>query len=333
MGPVYDDRKPEDERNAMKEPLVDIATEPPQSGGQEPAARSRRRCLSDMKGKADESQSRVEAKPGRPRLGGVLQAEPDEAEVEPQVELPPDGLVDLDVVPTGQERPGRQCMTQMETAPEEGEPQSGSRRTLLAVAEPQVDPATPPNRGHRPRLCQNGTIAEPQESEQPQSQMDPAKFKQLVAGLRAKQNITLAAAGGLLAALIGALVWAMITAATKYQIGWMAVAVGFLVGGTVRVLGRGLDKSFGYLGAGLSVFGCLLGNFMTNCMLIAQTTDLSMTAVLMHICKDLVAVSGLMIANFHPMDVVFYGIAVYEGYRLSFRRLTATEVGSVTNRG
>ncbi len=29
-----------------------------------------------------------------------------------------------------------------------------------------------------------------------------------------------------------------------------------------------------------------------------------------------------MVATFSPIDLLFYGIAVYEGYRLSFRELT-----------
>ena len=31
--------------------------------------------------------------------------------------------------------------------------------------------------------------------------------------------------------------------------------------------------------------------------------------------------ADLMKLTFHPMDVVFYAIAIYEGYRFSFRRL------------
>ncbi len=334
MRPRHNERESEEKPRALRDPHGDIRAESPQSDGKEPTVRPRRRCLSDMQPKTGEPQTQTETKPRRPKLACVLQARSYDAEVEPQTGPSSDGLVDLDVVPAGQERPGRQCMTRAETVPEEEEPRSESRRPVLAVAEPQVaeppaDEARPPNKGCRPRLCQNGTIAEPQESEPTQPQVDPAKLKQLAAELRAKQNIALAAFGGLLAAVVGAMLWAMIIIATKYQIGWMAIPLGFLVGGTARMLGRGVDKSFGYLGAGLSVIGCLLGNFMTNCMLIAQTTELSVGAVLTHISRDPVSVPGLMIANFHPLDVLFYGIAVYGAYRLSFRRLPKAGV----NRG
>ncbi len=343
MRPRHSERESGEKPNAARGPHGDIHAESPQPDGKEPTVRPRRRCLSDMQAKTGEPQTQTETKPRRPKLAGVLRSRSYDAEAEPQTGPSSDGLVDLDVVPAGQERPRRQSMTRTQEAPEEREPRSESCRSVLAVAEPQVtepqiaeppaDEARPSNRGCRPRLCQNGMIAEPQESEPPQPQVDPAKLKRLVAELRAKQNITLAAVGGLLAAVIGAILWAMVIIATKYQIGWMAIPLGLLVGGTTRMLGRGFDKSFGYLGAGLSVIGCLLGNFMANCMLIAQTTELSVTAVLTHIFNDPVAIPGLMIANFHPLDVAFYGIAAYGAYRLSFRRLTKAEVGSVTTRG
>jgi hypothetical protein len=342
MRPRHSQRESGEKPNAMRGPYGDIHAASPQPDGKEPAVRPRRRCLSDMQAKTGEPQAQTETKPRRPKLAGVLQARPYDAEAEPQTAPSSDGLVNLDVVPAGQERPGRQCMTRAPAAPEEQEARSEPRRPVLAVAEPQVaepqvaepqaNESRSPNKGCRPRLCQNGVIAEPQESEAPQPQMDPAKLKQLVVELRAKQNIALAAASGLLAAVVGAIFWAMVVIATKPQIGWMAIPLALLVGGTTRMMGRGVGKSFGFLGAGLSVIGCLLGNFMANCVLIAQTTELSVTAVLTHIVSDPVAVPGLMIANFHPLNVLFYGIAAYGAYRLSFRRLTKAEISSVTTR-
>ena len=96
--------------------------------------------------------------------------------------------------------------------------------------------------------------------------------------------------------------------------------MGFLVGGAVRTLGRGDDKSFGYLGATLSVLGCLLGNLLSVCALVAGQEGLSTSAVLAHVCRNPALIPAAMIATFHSLDLLFYGIAVYEGYRLSFRR-------------
>jgi hypothetical protein len=37
----------------------------------------------------------------------------------------------------------------------------------------------------------------------------------------------------------------------------------------------------------------------------------------------------LMSISFSPMDLLFYGIAVYEGYKFSFRRMTGEEMQQV----
>lgn len=59
--------------------------------------------------------------------------------------------------------------------------------------------------------------------------------------------------------------------ATKYQIGWMAIGVGFLVGFSVRRFGRGTAKTFGIIGAVSALPGCLLGNLLSACGFIAQS--------------------------------------------------------------
>jgi hypothetical protein len=161
----------------------------------------------------------------------------------------------------------------------------------------------------------------------PQLAVDRAEMEKRINELHARQSIPMAVIGGLLAAVVGALIWAVITVVTSYQIGWMAVGIGFAVGGAIRMLGHGLDKSFGYLGAILSLFGCLLGNFLSICMVIATQEGLSPLMVVTHI--DPAVIPSLLIATFHPLDPLFYGIAMYEGYRFSYRRVTEAEV----NRG
>ena len=59
-------------------------------------------------------------------------------------------------------------------------------------------------------------------------------------------------AGGA-SSLVGAIIWAAVTVATEYQIGWMAVGVGALVGFTVRLAGKGIEKIYGYIDAGLAL--------------------------------------------------------------------------------
>lgn len=151
--------------------------------------------------------------------------------------------------------------------------------------------------------------------------VDPANIQELQRQLEAQQNLPMAIVGGLVASLIGAAVWAGITVATKYQIGWVAVGVGFLVGYAVNMLGKGVTPKFGYIGAAFAMFGCLLGNLLSTCGFIAIEESLPFFQVASEILSQPSFVVEIMKETFSPMDVVFYGIALYEGYKFSFKTI------------
>jgi len=149
--------------------------------------------------------------------------------------------------------------------------------------------------------------------------IDPAQLQFAVEQLRSHQNPVGALLAGLAGSAAGAGLWAGITVATGYQIGFMAVGVGVLVGLAVRMAGRGLDRLYGMLGAALSLVGCLAGNLLAVCGIVADQEGMAFAEVLARL--DARIAWELLVVTFSPMDVLFYGIAVWEGYRLSFRRL------------
>lgn len=153
-------------------------------------------------------------------------------------------------------------------------------------------------------------------------QIDPAKARQVYEDLVSRQNLMLGIVGGFVMAIAGALIWAIVTVASGFQIGWMAIGVGFLVGMGVRYLGRGLTKSFGIAGAIFSLLGCLLGNILAVSAMTAQQFDEPMVEIVLSILSQPAIVGELLVATFSPMDLLFYGIAVMQGYRLSFREVT-----------
>ena len=142
--------------------------------------------------------------------------------------------------------------------------------------------------------------------------------------LKVHQDFNFAFIGGSLAMLTSAVIWAIITVAAKYQIGYMAIGVGLLVGFTVRFFGAGIDKKFGYLGAALSLLGCLLGNLFSQVGFIAQAQSLGYYETLSYLNFGIIV--DIMVESFSPMDMLFYGFAIYEGYRFSFRRVTAKDI-------
>ena len=158
------------------------------------------------------------------------------------------------------------------------------------------------------------------------------KLEQYMRRLSMEQNLLLGILAGFLAAVAGAVAWAAVTVLTGYQIGYMAVAIGFAVGYTIRTTGQGLDKAFGVAGAVLALFGCALGNFLSTCGFVAEEFGVGYLEVLQTL--DFSAVPALMVETFSPMDVLFYGIALYQGYKMSFRQVTQEELlanaGAVT---
>lgn len=154
-------------------------------------------------------------------------------------------------------------------------------------------------------------------------QPDPLRIELARQRLASEQKLGAGIAAGAGAALLGAALWAAITVATGYQIGFMAIGIGFLVGWAVRAAGKGVDKTFGIAGAVLALLGCVAGNLLAAVGLVAKQEGIPFFDLLSSI--DPAVAFELMKAFFSPMDLLFYAIAVYEGYRLSFRRLTAEE--------
>ena len=162
----------------------------------------------------------------------------------------------------------------------------------------------------------------------PASVLDDTKSNMLQQQFRDNQNLSMGVVGGFGAAIIGAVVWALITSFTQYQIGFMAIGIGFLVGYAVRRMGQGVDPIFGYSGAGFSLLGCVLGNILTTCIITAQQEGVALSQVLAEL--NFTVAIEIMKFTFSPIDLIFYGLAIYYGYRLSFRQPTPDELNSIS---
>jgi len=151
------------------------------------------------------------------------------------------------------------------------------------------------------------------------NQMSEAQLRLLLEQIRSGQNLAAGALAGFVAALISAAVWALVTALTEYQIGFMAIGVGFLVGLAVRAAGNGIDPIFGIVGALLSLLGCVCGNLLSMAWFIAANEGVSYWQLLASL--DLEFAIEIMTVTFDPMDLLFYGIALYFGFKYSFTPL------------
>jgi len=155
---------------------------------------------------------------------------------------------------------------------------------------------------------------------QPEFQISEQDAERALEVFRQEQNLVVGSMAGLIAAVSGAAVWAGVTVVTEYQIGWMAVGLGFLVGIAIRAMGRGIDQVFGVVGAVMALVGCVLGNVFTIVWYISAQTGSSLLSVLTQLDMELVI--DLITETFQVMDILFYGLALYFGYKYAFRQLT-----------
>ncbi len=166
--------------------------------------------------------------------------------------------------------------------------------------------------------------------EEPQSEeitISEAQVERALEKFRLEQNFWAGVVGGGIGACIGAALWALVTIMTGYQVGWMAVGVGFLTGIGVRLLGKGVDAYFGHAGAVLALLGCGLGNLLAICGMVSEQEEIPFFDLLSQL--DFEIIKELMVATFSPMDILFYAIGIYEGFKFSIRQLTPEDLAQV----
>jgi hypothetical protein len=159
---------------------------------------------------------------------------------------------------------------------------------------------------------------------EPRFHLDEQTIQAKLESLKFEQNLALGILGGALGGLVGAVAWALISYFTGYSIGWIAVGVGYLVGFGVRMLGQGLEPVFGIAGGAIALLSVLLGNFLVSLIYLAQYFEIGFLNMLLGFDYSLTI--DLIAETFSPMDLLFYAIAVYEGYRFSFRKITRDQL-------
>lgn len=127
-------------------------------------------------------------------------------------------------------------------------------------------------------------------------------------------NLLMGLLGGGVAMLVGAIIWGAVTYFTEYQIGWMAIGVGFLVGLAVKFFGKGKSMIFGISSAVLALIGCALGNLIFYSGIIAREESASFLQVFFILLLSPAAAMEVFSVAFGFMDILFYALAAYTGY-------------------
>ncbi len=124
----------------------------------------------------------------------------------------------------------------------------------------------------------------------------------------------LALLAGLAAAVAGAGIWMGVEVAWNLKIGFVAIAIGALVGFAVRLAGNGHSFIYGIIGAVFTLGGCLGGEIAANLYAAssAQEPFLELARTI-----DYSQMVSTIFSKMDPIGYVIYGIGVYEGYKLS----------------
>jgi hypothetical protein len=131
-------------------------------------------------------------------------------------------------------------------------------------------------------------------------------------------NLPLGILAGVVAAIVGALIWMGVTVATGMHIGYVALGIGALVGVAVRWAGKGSTPVFGVVGAVMTLVGCILGQALAEIQLAANASSVGFFQVL-SVVNAGELISGVVTSS-SPITYFIYAIGIYEGYKLSIVR-------------
>lgn len=155
--------------------------------------------------------------------------------------------------------------------------------------------------------------------------------RQIVNQLRQQQDLRKAIAAGIIAALFCSALWAAFTVYTTAQFRGMGLLVGAGVGFAMRRTGNGIDSIFGVSGAIISLFGCLLGNFLSVIGFLARENDLGYFETLLGF--DYSYFGDLMISTFDMRHIFYYILAAVVGFALSKRIITDKDIKDLKAKG
>ncbi len=95
----------------------------------------------------------------------------------------------------------------------------------------------------------------------------------------------------------------------------------------MRKFGKGVDQIFGFIGAGISLFGCVLGNVLTIIGFIAIEANLGYLETFLRF--DFSLLPNIIGETFHLKDFIFYTIAMVGGYTLAIRKITEKDIDAL----
>ncbi len=143
------------------------------------------------------------------------------------------------------------------------------------------------------------------------------------ARLIAAQSAVNAVVAGLVAVVVFAVVWTMLTTITARVLPWFTLVLGGMVGLAVRRGGQGFDWRFPSIAAGLAFAGSILGNVVVAASITARGLDVGTFTVLKNATTWTWPVFFSEVMN--AADFIYAAMSAGLAAFLSGRRLTRRE--------
>lgn len=129
------------------------------------------------------------------------------------------------------------------------------------------------------------------------------------------QQLVIGAGGGFLAGSVTAFVWAYLTVLTGWQIGYLAIGIGFCVAFGARITGQGGSMAFQIMSACLAMLACLVGNLLVEVGFYAQDQGFDwLVSLAQYTPYELL---DYTLSDTQPIDLLFYALAAGAGYKYS----------------
>jgi hypothetical protein len=128
--------------------------------------------------------------------------------------------------------------------------------------------------------------------------------------------------GAFMATIAGALIWALLSVPAGHGAHPLAIAIGLMVGISVRLRGNGHTIPFRIVGTFFTLVGCALGATLAAAALHAMQGGLGVSGLL-GVLSDPGSLPNLVLERFGPLSLVSVGLAVYLAFRLSASKPSA----------
>lgn len=156
----------------------------------------------------------------------------------------------------------------------------------------------------------------PLQSAQPQ-ELEVDEFAIKLEQLRKKQKPLLAISAGVLAFIATTVLW--IFMASKYQVSWMALAVGFGTAFSIQYAGKIIDQWYGYIAAFLTLISIIVGTLSTAVNIFAAGKHIPKSEVLAQL--DFSMATNFFTAMMRPIDVILSLGAIFAAFWFSFKHI------------